>query len=121
MGIVSGFGAAQAGRYLRSAWFIQQPKLGEPTKKRAAAEDLDVSGDDDDSDSDDSGDELPDEQAAADSDDGDATPKRAHKKRAAPPEMAAGKHAKVLKCANLLALVPRCGTSHGQMKTWCSR
>ena len=112
MGIVSGFGAAQAGRYLRSAWFIQQPKLGAPTKKRAAAEDmeaLDVSGDDDDSESEDSGDELPDEQGV-DSDDGDATPKRTSKKRMVPPQISAGKHAKVLKCANLLALVPRCGS-----------
>jgi hypothetical protein len=92
-------------------WFIQQPKLGEPTKKRGAADELDVSGDDDDSDSEDSGDELPDEQSAADSDNGDAAPKRAPKKRpASVPEITTGKHAKVNKYANLLALVPRCGT-----------
>ena len=109
MGLVAGLSTTQAGRYLRSVWFIQQPKLGEPTKKRAAAEDLDVSGDDDDSELS-SGDELSDEQAAVDSDDGDATPPQAPKKRTAPPARTAGKHAKVLKCANLAALVPRCGS-----------
>ena len=111
MGLVAGLSATQAGRYLRSVWFIQQPKLGEPAKKRAAAEELDVSGDDDDSDSEDSGDELLDEQSAEDSDDGDAAPKRAPKKRpASVPETTTGKHAKVNKYANLLALIPRCGT-----------